>query len=247
MFEARSKLLEILAEPSDIDENLRRDLLNTLLAATMIPPMNYEEFLAWADEDTLAEWVDGEVIMTSPASKQHQEISGFLFKTLSTYVEANDLGTVIQPPFQMKLAKSGREPDLIFVAKEHLERLKPTHLDGPADLVVEIVSPESVGRDRGEKFYEYEQSGIPEYWLLDPQVKRGEFYQLGTNNQYHLIPLDAEGVYRSRQLPGFWLLVEWLWQEPLPAAEDVMLEVGGESYAHQMLARLREKGFLQKN
>lgn len=49
--------------------------------------------------------------------------------------------------------------------------MKETYLDGPADLVVGIVSPDSVGRDRGEKFYEYAQGGVPEYWLIDPQLE----------------------------------------------------------------------------
>ena len=52
------------------------------------------------------------------------------------------------------------------MASERLDRVHRTYLDGPADLVVEIVSPESAGRDRGEKYYEYEAAGIPEYWLL---------------------------------------------------------------------------------
>jgi Uma2 family endonuclease len=86
----------------------------------------------------------------------------------------------------MKLAQSGREPDLLFVAQTNLERLKETYLDGPADLVVEIVSPEGVGRDRGVKFYEYAQGGVPEYWLIDPQTEWAEFYRL------------EEGHYHSR-------------------------------------------------
>jgi hypothetical protein len=116
--------------------------------------MTYEEFLTWADEDTLAEWVDGEVVMYSLASKRHQNIADFLLKVMGTYVESHDLGMVISAPFQMKL-EHGREPDVLFVASEHLDRLEETYLDGPADLVVEIVSPDSMGRDRGDKFYEY--------------------------------------------------------------------------------------------
>jgi len=80
--------------------------------------------------------------------------------------------------------------------------------------VVEIVSPESAGRDRGEKFYEYEQAGIPEYWLVDPSREEAEFYQLDAQGHYHLILPDAEGIYRSRVLRDFWLRVTWLWQPP---------------------------------
>ena len=142
--------------------------------------------------------------MYSPASRRHQEIGLFLGQVIGLYVEYSGAGRILFPPFQMKL-EHGREPDLLFVASEHLDRLKETYLDGPADLVVEIVSPESAGRDRGDKFYEYERAGIPEYWLLDPQTKRAEFYQLSPAGQYQLVLPDAKGVYRSRALPGFWL------------------------------------------
>ena len=91
------------------------------------------------------------------------------------------MGVVRFAPFQMKTGPNlpGREPDLLFIAQEHLDRLKGTYLEGPADLVVEIVSPDSGARDRGEKFYEYERGGVPEYWLLDYARRQAEFYQLG--------------------------------------------------------------------
>ncbi len=200
--------------PIVLDDDLRRRLLEALLTPAERRKMTYDEFLAWAGEDVLAEWVNGEVIMSSPASRRHQEIALFLGTVLGLYVEQQGLGRVVLPPFQMKLAQSGREPDLLYVAREHLERLKETHLDGPADLVIEIASPESVGRDRGEKFYEYEQAGIREYWLIDPQREQAEFYQLTTDGRYRLVPPDAEGIYRSTMLAGFWLRVAWLWQPP---------------------------------
>ncbi len=48
------------------------------------PPekLTYAEFLAWADEDTPAEWVDGAVVIASPASKHHQDIVGFVYEVL---------------------------------------------------------------------------------------------------------------------------------------------------------------------
>ncbi len=219
-----------------------------VIGATREPPagkMTYEEFLAWADEDTLAEWVDGEVIMVSPASDRHQDVADFLTSVLRIYVTGRELGWVRSAPFQMKTGPDlpGREPDILFLHRDHLDRLRETYLDGPADLVVEIVSPDSVGRDRGEKFYEYEAGGVPEYWLIDPQREWAECYQL-EGKRYRLAFEGREGEYRSRELPDFWLRVEWLWQEPLPAVEDVLLEVGGAAYAERLIERLRERGFL---
>lgn len=174
--------------PTSDEKNLRRRLLEILLEPAEPRKMTYQEFLAWADEDTLAEWVDGEVVM--------------------------------------KLARSGREPDLLFVAREHLDRLKDTYLDGPADLVVEIISPESVGRDRGEKYYEYAQGGVPEYWLIDPHMEWAEFYLL-EGKRYRMAFSGKEGEYHASALPGFWLHVEWLWQEPLPSPIGTLAEIVG--------------------
>ena len=163
--------------------------------------------------------------MTSPASLLHQHLTLFLGRILSHFVEHHNLGVVIVPPFQMKLADSGREPDLLFVATAHLDRLQPTFLDGPADLVVEIVSPEGATRDRGEKYYEYEAGGVLEYWLLDPQRQWAEFYHL-SEGRYRLAFAGAAGEYRSAVLPGFWLHVAWLWQQPLPPVLTVLRELG---------------------
>jgi Uma2 family endonuclease len=191
-------------------------------------PVSFEAFLAWADEDTLAEWVDGEIVLMTPNSVDHQDLLAFVYDLVKAHVQAHALGKVYFAPILMHLPTrpSGREPDLLFIAAEHLDRLQPTYLDGPADLVVEIVSPESVVRDRGEKFAEYEGAGIPEYWLIDPLRREAAFYQLGPDGLYQRGAIDAEGVYRSAVLPGFWLRVDWLWQRPLPSVSEVTRQIG---------------------
>jgi Uma2 family endonuclease len=209
-----------------IPADLRLRLLAALSAPDRPPKLTYEEFLEWADEDTYAEWVDGEVIMPSPANTRHQSIVTFLSTVLTMFVGKHDLGQIFTGPFQMKLAHSGREPDVMFVTKEHLNRLTETYLSGPADMVVEVISPESIGRDRGVKFYEYEGAGIPEYWLIDPLTQRAEFYQLDAAGRYQLIPPGPDGIYHSKVLPGLWLRLGWLWQDPLPTPNSALREIG---------------------
>ncbi|WP_448595448.1 Uma2 family endonuclease [Thermoflexus hugenholtzii] len=238
------EILALLQKPGVLTEGLRRKLLELLLPPMENPYVPYEEFLARADEDTLAEWVQVEIHPYSPASRSHQDIAGFLYGLLRAYVERHRLGVVLPAPFQMKLSRSGREPDLLFVAQEHLHRLHPTHLEGPADLVVEIVSPESAPRDRGEKFYEYQEAGIPEYWLIDPQSQWAEFYQRNERGRFQHAPPDPQGIYRSQVIPGFWLRVDWLWQDPLPSVDMILLEIGGEAYARRLIERIREQGWL---
>ena len=197
-------------------------------SGSTLPRMTYEEFLDWADEDTWAEWVDGEVIILSPASLLHQALDTFLLSVLTSFVSFRDLGIVLGPPFQMKTGPDlpGREPDLIFVARDHLDRLRDVYLDGPADLVVEIVSPDSRIRDSRDKLREYQLGGVPEYWMLDPDRQQARFYQLGDDGIYHLVPPDENGIYQSAVLKGLRLKVDWLWQKPLPRLPEVFKELG---------------------
>lgn len=192
------------------------------------PKMTYEQFLEWDFENPHVEWVKGEVIEMAPVSNQHQDVRGFLYMLFKHFVEENDLGHLLDDPFQMKTGPDlpGRAPDIQFIATRNLGRLKKNHLKGPADLVVEIISPGSRGTDRGDKFYEYEKGGVKEYWLIDPERKRAEFYLLGRDKQYHLMPIADDGIFRSAVMKGLWLRVEWLWQRPLPKVITVLKEWG---------------------
>lgn len=192
--------------------------------------VTFEEFLASLDESARAEWVEGRVVPLTPASAKHQDITLFLASLLSEFTRAKDLGKVLDAPFLVKLPdplRRGREPDLIFVNRDRLSLLKETYFDGAPDLVVEVTSPESLSRDRGEKFVEYEQAGVGEYWLVDPDRTQAEFYRLQADGRYRLAQVDG-GVYRSERLPGFWLRVDWLWQSPLPSVIRTLKEIGVE-------------------
>ncbi len=187
--------------------------------------VSYEEFLDLCGEDTLAEWVDGKIEWYSPASSKHQLLADWLTSVLRIYGETMGLGVTISAPFQMKTGRDlpGREPDIIFLRKENLGLLKETHIEGPSDLAVEIVSEESLLMDRGEKFAEYEIGGVEEYWILDPDLKRADFFVL-KEGRYERRVEDEQGIYRSEVIHGFWIKVEWLWD--LPPVLDVLKELG---------------------
>lgn len=177
--------------------------------------MTYEEFLVRYVEQHV-EWVDGEVVEMSPVSSEHADIVGYLQALLRAFTEVVGSGRVLGEPFHMKTGPDlpGRSPDVIFVASERAPAITHMYLAGPANLAIEVVSPDSVHRDRVEKFGEYERGGVGEYWVIDPDARRADFYQLGPSGRYQAVAPGASGVYRSREVPGFWLRVEWLWQRP---------------------------------
>jgi Uma2 family endonuclease len=192
------------------------------------PPVSFEDYLAWSlKEDIHAEWVDGEIVPMAPSNVDHHDLNGWLYHLLIRFIDARRLGRLFISQILMRLSirPSGRMPDLMFVSKEHVDRIRETYVDGPADLVVEIVSLESNTRDRAEKLVEYEGAGIPEYWLIDSLRREAAFYLLGEDGRYHRAPVDPEGLYRSAMLPGFWLPVEWLWQRPLPEVAEILRQI----------------------
>ena len=188
--------------------------------------MTEEEFEAWCDEDVKAEYVDGEVIVHSPVSTRHSDAVWFIGYLLKTIVQQHDLGRVLGPEVQVRLRPGLRRvSDLLFVAKARADMIQPTLIEGAPDLIVEIVSPDSVERDWREKYLEYQTAGVGEYWVVDLEYQRMAVYWLDEQGRYQAAPVE-EGVYRSQVLPGFWLQAEWLWQEPLPNELDVAREMG---------------------
>ncbi len=192
----------------------------------------FEEYLALGAERTQTEWVNGEVRTYMPVTIRHQQLVNFLDRVLGIFVEIFGLGIVLTDRIAMRaLVNVAREPDVMFVAAENLERLKPTHLAGAADFVVEILSDDSVARDRSDKFFEYQEIGVREYLMIDPRVgkQRIDFYRLDEAGSYQPIVADEQGRYHSRVVKGFWFRREWFWQEPPPQPLQVLVEIAPEA------------------
>jgi Uma2 family endonuclease len=194
--------------------------------------MTYQEFLEWANEDVHAEWVNGEVIVQMPPKDRHQDVVRFLAVLLDLFIAFFNLGKLRFAPFEMKLTDGpAREPDILFLANEHLDRLTEDRLQGPADLIIEVLSDDSIRRDRVEKFREYESAGVAEYWIIDsrPGRQRADFFRLGDDGRYELFATEDDERVHSNVVPDFWIRPAWLWQEPLPDTLTVLAEIRGLS------------------
>ncbi len=168
-----------------------------------------EDFLEWLEPGRTADLIDGEVFMHSPVSIRHARLLNFLDRLLGTYVDRRRLGELFREEVAVRLsARNAFQPDLAFYRAERRRLIQENHIEGPPDLVVEVLSPRTADRDIGPKFAEYEQHGVIEYWVLDPETLAHRFYR----RDGELLVEYAEGAAKieSRAVPGFFVMRDWL-------------------------------------
>jgi Uma2 family endonuclease len=190
--------------------------------------MTEAEFVTWAlsDEFARAEWVDGEVIIMSPVSLEHTRIQNWLVGVLRPFVEYHNLGELLGPEYMVRFdrLRVRRVPDNLFVDRARLDLLMPNHLEGPPDLIMEVVSPDSESRDWREKYEEYQTVGVREYWVIDPNSKRAEAYARGKGKSFRRIA-ETDGVIKSTVIKGLWLKTDWLWLPTRPPVLSALREL----------------------
>jgi Uma2 family endonuclease len=193
--------------------------------------MTEKEFENWCDEDTFAEWVDGEVVMMSPVNVDHADVFGFLYLLLGTFIDEQELGRLYAEPFQVRFEKlrRRRSPDLFFIPKGRKAIVEKIVVNGAPDLMVEIVSPTSQSRDRREKFLEYQAAGVREYWIVDPQPREVELYVLSGKPKCFEQIHAKDGWLKSTALPGFRFRPEWCWQMPRQKISKLIREISSGS------------------
>jgi len=164
----------------------------------------YDEMLAELPESNRpTELWDGELIMPPSPSFFHQEVADSFHDALKGFVRPRRLGKTCIAPLDMVLTNTrATQPDVAFISTARLDIIQ-TRLMGAADLVAEVISPDSRRRDRIDKRDLYEQHGVTEYWLIDPEALTVEVLHL-VGGEYELLGRWRPGeVAKSRLLKGF--------------------------------------------
>lgn len=189
--------------------------------------MSYEDFLRLG-ADVHGDWIDGRVRLQERAeTERHSDVLGFVAALMRTYVGARCGGRVLTL-FQMRATPDlpSREVDLLYLAPECRGRLRERFVDGPADLVVEVVSDESRRRDREQKVREYEAGGVRECWLIDTVLEQADLYRLDAGGRYEQVASGRYAVLRSEVVPGMRFRAEWFWDDRTADMMDVWKDWG---------------------
>jgi Uma2 family endonuclease len=139
----------------------------------------FQELAAELPESPLpTELWDGELLMSPAPSFFHQQIVDRFHDFLKAWVRQHQLGATAIAPIDMVLSPSrATQPDVVFISKARSDIIAD-RIMGAADLVAEVLSPESRRRDRIDKRDLYEQHGVREYWLIDPEARTVEVLNL---------------------------------------------------------------------
>lgn len=183
----------------------------TVEVAELYPPQGQwteEDFFALPDRNRIVELSEGRLVVPPHPTYTHQTALQNLFLALHALIERHKLGVVRFAPLPVRLwAGKIREPDIFFIAREHVGRIGE-QVCGVPDLVVEVTSPATRRTDRVEKFAEYAQAGVLEYWIVDPEAQTVEVYEL-KGGAYELIGKWGMGqTAHSVLLVGFTVEVD---------------------------------------
>lgn len=171
--------------------------------AQLWPPQGQwteHDYLGLPDTNQIVELSEGEIFIIPPPSLEHQLILDNIYSLLKAFVKAHNLGITTFSPIAVRLwVGKIREPDIVFYNHVHADRADGT-ISGIPDLVMEAVLPGSRTVDRREKFQEYAQAGIAEYWIVDPKPQTVEVFILDTAGAYTLFSKAEVGAAASSKL-----------------------------------------------
>ncbi len=169
------------------------------------------------EEGTLCELINGIIEMSPAPLIIHQIILKNLSKKIDDRIQESNKGLLLPAPVDLIIdEKNVVQPDLLFISLENIPKIRDKYIDFPPDIVIEIISPSSVVRDRYGKKELYQKMKIQEYWMLDIIHESIEILRLDNAGHYQLSSYGAKNeIVKSQILEKF----EFCFDDVKPDAE----------------------------
>jgi Uma2 family endonuclease len=195
----------------------------------------YSDYLTWRFNERV-ELILGKIFKMSPAPQsQHQYISSALIVEIGSFLKRKPC-KVFPAPFDVRLPIANKKGELNTVVQPDVcvicdsGKIDKKGCNGAPDLVVEIISENTVNRDLHEKYELYEKSGVKEYWIVHPNDKTLSIFLLDNEGKYvPSKPLTYGDIAESGVLPGLELDLNEVFQDLVKEAEEEYLAKGTQS------------------
>lgn len=188
----------------------------TIQEITWTPPAQghwtYADYQRLPDDGRRYEIIRGVLYVTNAPNVDHQYTVTALGAKFYVFATEHKLGHVFVAPCEVHLSEESKpvQPDIFFIQQDRLPKRRSPFFAGAPDLIVEVISPGSIRLDRVTKFTEYEQTGVAEYWIVDPQARIIEVYVL-SNGEYGLLgTFKDEELVQSQVLAGISIVASTL-------------------------------------
>jgi Uma2 family endonuclease len=178
-----------------------------------------QKFYEEITEDCKWEFINGQVIMHSPATNRHNRAVARLFNLLLNWTNYQQLGQVTVEKTLCQFPRNDYEPDIVFFGTAKAALLQPETLLHPIpDFVVEVLSPSTESFDRGVKLQDYQAHGVQEYWIIDAEQESVEQFLL-SGGQYAKAIRDRSSRLVSSAIAGFDIPVRAIFDDAINLSE----------------------------
>lgn len=160
----------------------------------------YEDYLQ-LDDKYEYEIIGGKLFMTPKPRPLHQEVVGRLYVALHNFLKQRNIQGKIFLDVDVIFGNQVVSPDIIYITHERLSIISETNIQGPPDLIIEVLSPSTQKYDRKQKSQLYYTNGVKEYWLIDPATQLAEVFAREDKGWYRAGVYDEEDTLVSPLLP----------------------------------------------
>ena len=146
--------------------------------------------------------IEGDLVISPSPATDHQIIAGRIYSTLLYHVDEHQLGEVFVAPLDVFLSDTNTyQPDVTFVSADRQSIITEQGIEGAPNLVVEVLSPSSAKYDKGAKRKIYARTGVQELWLVDPDAKSIQVFDLEKNPDTPAATHGAGAVFNRASFP----------------------------------------------
>lgn len=168
--------------------------------------LTYDDYCLIPDDGKRHEIIDGGHYVSPAPSFYHQQIVIALLTRLHGFVSQHELGTVSVAPVDILFSDVNVvQPDILFIASDREQIITKRNVQGAPDLLIEVLSESNRRHDEIVKRKLYEQFGVREYWIVDPELETVKVYRLkdGAYGKPMLLSRENDETLESPLLPGF--------------------------------------------
>lgn len=168
-----------------------------------LPVCTVEDYKLMPETGPRYQLVEGDLLMSPAPNRYHQDISRNLEFELLLYLREHPVGVLYDAPFDVYLDDINvYQPDIAVILNANRGILTDAGAEGAPDLIVEILSPKTRRIDLDPKKKVYARCGVKELWIIDPEPRRVEVFELSTSADKPARVWGADATMSTPLLPG---------------------------------------------